>query len=83
MTQQTNNREGFMKVTVDIHGTEDATGLSASTITRMVNAGTFPPPVYVGTRKLFRMMDIERWAADLDTNPPVKKETRGRKRLAV
>jgi predicted DNA-binding transcriptional regulator AlpA len=70
-------------ITLDIRDTEAATGLSAATITRMVTAGTFPRPVYVGTRKLFRMMDLEQWAADLQADPPVKKETRGRKRLAV
>ena len=41
------------------------TGLSRTTIHRMVKAGTFPPPMKLGARAVgWRAADIEEWLDD-------------------
>lgn len=70
-----------MKILLDKKETAAAVSLSESTIDRLVRSGEFPMPVKQGTRVLWRAKDLEKWADNLPTNQ-VKKETRGRKRLA-
>lgn len=58
--------------------------MSISKITRLVNDGILPKPVYIGGSKRFRKIDIDRWVEQLASNEiqePAKK--RGRPRLAV
>ena len=72
----------MMKILLDKKETAAAVSLSESTIERLVKAEKFPMPVKQGSRVLWRTKDLEQWADNLPTNT-VKKETRGRKRLAV
>jgi len=71
-----------MKILMDKSETSGAVSLSESTIARMVADGNFPKPVRIGSRVLWRADDIKDWAEKLP-QAPIKKETRGRKRLAV
>ena len=49
---------------------EALTGLSRSTIRRMVNDGSFPPPVRLGARSIgWRESDVMNW---LETRPTVE-----------
>ena len=49
---------------------EALTGLSRSTIRRMVNNGSFPPPVRLGLRSIgWRESDVMNW---LETRPTVE-----------
>ena len=62
----------------------DELAMSASKITRLVNEGVFPKPVYIGSSKRFRKIDLDKWVEQLASNEiqkPSKK--RGRPRLAV
>lgn len=72
----------MIKILLDKSETSAAVSLSESTIARMIAAGEFPKPVNVGSRVLWRAGDLQQWADNLQQNP-VKKERRGRKRLAV
>ena len=71
------------KILLDINEVRVAINLSQTTIRKNVLEGTFPPPYKFGTRVLWRVSDIKYWAEMLATNHVVKKETRGRKRLAI
>lgn len=71
-----------MKILMDIVEVQNATSLSASTIRRGVADGSIPSPVKVGTRILWRVTDLNKWSETLGDRP-AKKETRGRKRMAV
>ena len=52
---------------------EDITGLSRSTIYRMVKTGQFPPPVRVGPKAVrWRLSDIIAW---LESRPLARKQT--------
>lgn len=67
-----------------IKDTSFYTSMGESTIDRDVKAGKFPQPVRVNSSKLWRKIDIDKWIEDLPTQiMEEKKETRGRKRLAV
>lgn len=58
--------------------------LGESTIDRDSKNGCFPAPVYIGSNKRWRKTDVDAWIASLsNTEAKPKKETRGRKRLAV
>ena len=56
--------------------------MGESTITRDASLGTFPKPVWVGSNKYWRKIDLDNWINGLSTEK-TKKETRGRKRLAL
>lgn len=71
------------KILLDISDVQEVIGLSLSSIRRGVEQGTIPAPVRVGTRILWRVTDLTDWAENLVNNPVVKKETRGRKRMAI
>ncbi len=72
----------MIKILLDKRETANAVSLSESTISRMVSNGEFPQPVRAGGRVLWRAGDIDKWSKGL-SNIPARKETRGRKRLAV
>jgi predicted DNA-binding transcriptional regulator AlpA len=38
-------------------------GLSRSTVSRMCNAGTFPKPAYMGSRRSWLLRDVQAWEA--------------------
>ena len=60
------------------------TSLGRATIDRDSNEGRFPLPVRHNDRKYWRKKDVDKWIDDLPTQKAEpKKETRGRKRLAV
>ena len=71
------------KILLDIDEVRVAINLSQTTIRKNVLEGTFPAPYKFGTRVLWRVTDLTDWAENLVNNPVVKKETRGRKRLAI
>jgi len=63
-----------------------ATGISESTIDRMVLAGTFPRPVKINGLVRWRVRDINTWEENLCAEQvlePIQPVKRGRKRLAV
>ena len=65
---------------------EFATGLSESSIKRMVDAGTFPKSVKINGSVRWRVRDLNIWEESLCAEPvlePVQPVKRGRKRLAV
>lgn len=56
---------------------EDRTSLDITTIYRRIKAGTFPPPVQVGRRRVaWRESDIAAWQASLEVG--VRSNTTGR-----
>jgi predicted DNA-binding transcriptional regulator AlpA len=71
------------KILIDIKGVEEAIGISYQSIRRGVEQGSIPKPVRVGGRVLWRVADLQQWSENLANNPVVKKETRGRKRMAI
>jgi len=71
------------KILLNIDEVRIATNLSQTTIRKNVLEGTFPMPYKFGTRTLWRVGDLNHWADNLVNNPVVKKETRGRKRMAI
>jgi predicted DNA-binding transcriptional regulator AlpA len=83
-----------MKILLDKKETSQAVSLSESTIARMVKNNCFPSPIEIGTRVLWRVKDIEKWADSLrddhqslqnpvDHGQATQKKRAGRKRLAV
>lgn len=38
--------------------------ISRMTIWRLCSAGKFPPPLYIGTRRFWRLSDVEAWIED-------------------
>ncbi len=71
------------KILFDIDEVRIAVNLSQTTIRKNVLDGTFPAPYRFGTRVLWRVNDLNHWAEQLVANPVIKKETRGRKRMAI
>jgi excisionase family DNA binding protein len=58
--KQTLSGEAFVAIRqlcnqLDVHST---------TIWRWVNAGTFPAPIYFGTRRRWKLTDVERWCSE-------------------
>lgn len=80
-----------MKILLDIGETCDVVSLSASTIKRKIKEGSFPKPVHIGTRVLFRRKDLDLWSEQLMPAIESKdqelwvtpKKKVGRKRMAV
>jgi predicted DNA-binding transcriptional regulator AlpA len=46
---------------VRIAEVEQIVGSERTTISRMVKAGRFPCPIYVGTRRLWTMSSLQAW----------------------
>lgn len=67
-------------ILLDIKKTAEQTCLSESTINRLRREGSFPEPVKVGDRVLWKAKDLESWADSLGGNQTKK---RGRPRLAL
>ena len=60
-----------------IENIKQATTLSESSITRMVRAGTFPRPSFIGRRRVWKPSDVEEWAAGIFEEKPDKKQKLG------
>jgi prophage regulatory protein len=69
-----------------IKDVERFSGLDHSTVYRRIKAGSFPPPVRVGTRRsAWRESDLVRWQQDLVEgvrDPIAQKCAEGRRRSA-
>jgi len=72
------------KALLTLRETADYLSMGESTITMRVRNETFPAPVWVGSNKYWRKKDLDLWIENLPTTKyEARKETRGRKRLAV
>jgi predicted DNA-binding transcriptional regulator AlpA len=65
---------------VGISDAEQLTGYERSTIWRRCRAGTFPPPSYIGNRRVWKLSDLRAWL-DAEMARP-SEERRGAANLA-
>jgi predicted DNA-binding transcriptional regulator AlpA len=74
-----------VKILLDIDETAHSVSLSVSTVRKMMREKTFPSPVRVGIRILWRVADIEKWADSLtpDGVQDYVAKKRGRPRLVA
>jgi len=75
-----------MKLLMTIEDVETATGISRSSINRLILENRFPPAVKIGGNKRWRVKDVVAWTDSLCEDPvltAVQPAKRGRPRLAV
>jgi len=55
---------------VGIAKLEDLLDTSRTTIWRLLRAGEFPEPLFIGSRRAWRLTDIETWIEARASQPP-------------
>jgi len=73
-----------MPLLLDINQASEELSMSPSKITRLVNDGILPKPVYIGGCKRFKKSDLDRWVEKLsESGTEQPKNKRGRPRLGI